>query len=71
VKSGVDITTIAAWLGHAQLTTTHEYVEIDLRSKQAVIASNTTLPELRGGKYPQSDIIAWLENVGRTPNYVQ
>ena len=71
LKSGVDITTIAAWLGHAQLTTTHEYVEIDLRTKQAAIAANSTLPELRGGTYPSSEIIAWLENVGRTKNYVQ
>jgi site-specific recombinase XerD len=37
LRAGVDITTIAAWLGHAQLSTTHSYIEIDLRMKRAAI----------------------------------
>lgn len=36
LHAGADITTIAAWLGHAQLSTTHGYVEIDLRMKQKI-----------------------------------
>src|SRR5262249_47527484 len=49
LKSGVDITTIAAWLGHADLSTTHGYVEIDLRMKQAAVAASATLPDLHRG----------------------
>lgn len=71
LQSGVDITTIAAWLGHAQLATTHAYVEIDLRMKQAVIAAESVLPEIKEGAYPNPDIIDWLENMTRNPNYVQ
>jgi len=71
LQSGVDITTIAAWLGHAQLSTTHDYVEIDLCMKQAAIAADTTLPQLNHGEYPKPDIIDWLESFGRSANYVK
>ena len=45
LEAGVDITTIAAWLGHAQLATTHGYVEVNLRMKQAAVAATATLPD--------------------------
>ena len=71
LQSGVDITTIAAWLGHAQLATTNGYVEIDLRAKQAAIANETALPEACRGEYPSPDLIDWLERIGRRSSYVQ
>jgi integrase/recombinase XerD len=73
LRSGVDITTIAAWLGHAQLTTTHGYVEIDLRMKAAAIAAATPPAGLKPRKYPAPDLINWLEDlrVRAASNYVQ
>jgi integrase/recombinase XerD len=71
LQSGVDITTIAAWLGHAQLSTTHAYVEIDLRMKQAAITKMASFPELSDAVYPAPGIIDWLENIGRGAGYVQ
>ncbi len=71
LQSGVDITTIAAWLGHSQLTTTHAYIEINLRMKQKAIAAADTLPVLNQGSYPQDDLIAWLAKLGRSTSYVQ
>ena len=70
LKHGVDITTIAAWLGHADLSTTHGYVQIDLRMKQAAVAAATALPELRKGVFPSNDLLTWLAKIGRT-NYAQ
>ncbi len=70
LQSGVDITTIAAWLGHSQLTTTHAYIEINLRMKQKAIAAADTLPVLSQGSYPQGDLI-WLAKLGRSTGYVQ
>lgn len=70
LSSGVDITTIAAWLGHADLSTTHGYVEITLRMKQAAVAAASALPDLAGGAFPTGDLLTWLTNLGR-PNYVQ
>jgi len=65
LQSGIDITTIAAWLGHSQLSTTHTYVEIDLRMKQAAIASASALPEIKDVAYPAPDIVDWLEKLSR------
>ncbi|MCP4204303.1 MAG: site-specific integrase [bacterium] len=71
LQSGVDITTIAAWLGHSQITTTHAYVEINLRMKQKAIAVADTLPELNQGTFPQDDLLTWLAALGRSSSYVQ
>jgi site-specific recombinase XerD len=65
LQSGVDITTIAAWLGHAQLKTTHGYVQVSLRMKRAALAGEAAPPELSGGTYPTDSLIDWLEAIGR------
>ena len=69
LHAGVDITTIAAWLGHAQLSTTHGYIEIDLRMKQKAIAAATALPELTYGNFPKGRLLTWLAALGRPPRY--
>jgi integrase/recombinase XerD len=71
LQSGVDITTIAAWLGHADLSTTHAYVQIDLRMKQQAIAALEVPPELARGEFPSDKLIIWLEGLGRPSGYVQ
>ena len=38
LRAGVDINTVRAWLGHASLTTTNMYAEIDLETKARAIA---------------------------------
>ena len=70
LQSGVDITTIAAWLGHSQLTTTHAYIEINLRMRQKATAAADSLPVLNQGTYPKDDLIAWLAKLGRSKSYV-
>jgi len=37
LRSGVDINTIRAWLGHVSLDTTHVYAEVDLQMKQKAL----------------------------------
>ncbi len=37
LQSGVDITTIALWLGHEDPATTHTYIEADLAMKEAAL----------------------------------
>ena len=36
LQAGVDMATIALWLGHERLKTTHQYVEADLQLKEDV-----------------------------------
>jgi integrase/recombinase XerD len=39
LQSGVDLSVIAMWLGHASIQTTHQYLEADLESKQRALAT--------------------------------
>ena len=63
LQSGVEINVIKSWLGHANLQTTHRYVEIDLAMKRKALESC----ELRGKRPPKknpfagADILAWLD----------
>lgn len=39
LRSGVDINTIRAWLGHASLSTTNIYAEVDLEMRAKALAN--------------------------------
>lgn len=66
LRAGVDITVIAAWLGHVDLRTTHQYVEIDLRMKHAAIAeSNASLLDSFENGNLDSTLIGWLDTLGK------
>ena len=41
LRSGVDINTIRAWLGHVSLATTNIYAEVDLRAKEEAMKSTS------------------------------
>lgn len=70
LRAGVCLSVLASWLGHAQLSTTHEYVTADDRMKQEALAAANVLPELSGGAFPPPDVITWLEQLGRRARYV-
>ena len=65
LKSGVDLSTIAHWLGHTSINTTHKYVTIDLEAKQAAIAK--AKPVTRSSRLPRwrtdNDLLTWLESL--------
>src|SRR6516162_3057970 len=56
LRSGVDINTIRAWLGHVSLDTTHVYAEVDLEMKEKALAL-CDLPNNVGAK-------PWRSNPG-------
>lgn len=65
LQSGVELNVIRSWLGHANLQTTHRYVEIDLAMKRKALESC----KLRGKRLPKrnpfagADILAWLDSL--------
>lgn len=63
LQSGVELNVIRCWLGHVSITTTHQYVEIDMKMKQTALEA--CVPP-RSGKRPswqKPDILAWLESL--------
>ncbi len=63
LQSGVDPITIQAWLGHASLNTTHQYMEADLEMKRRALEKCDT-PETTPAPYrPTDEVLAFLESL--------
>ena len=63
LRSGVDLSTIAHWLGHVSVNTTNKYLSIDLEAKREALAKAKPLLKGRRGstKWRQDrNLIAWL-----------
>jgi integrase/recombinase XerD len=59
--SGVDVTVIALWLGHEQVSTTNVYLHADMSQKERAIA-RTTPPNTTPGRYRAPDsLLSFLE----------
>jgi integrase/recombinase XerD len=50
LRSGVDINTIRAWLGHVSIDTTNIYAEVDLQRKAEVLAHSNAFSTTPGTK---------------------
>jgi site-specific recombinase XerD len=64
LRSGVDLSTIAHWLGHVSVNTTNKYLAIDLEAKREALAKAKPLLKgtLRSGKWHKNtNLLAWLE----------
>ncbi len=65
LKSGVDLITIANWLGHSSVNTTNKYAVMDLEMKREALARAKPI-DSRAGKpswRKDPDILAWLESL--------
>lgn len=63
LQSGVDITVIALWLGHASPATTHGYVEADLAMKERALAK-VVPPKAQANRYHPTDaVLHFLETL--------
>ena len=63
LQSGVDPNTIRCWLGHASVTTTNRYVEIDLEMKRRALEG---VKSPRGAKkvaIKDAGLLTWLERL--------
>lgn len=65
LRSGVDLSTIAHWLGHKSINTTQKYLTIDLEAKRAALAK--TEPIAKSRRLPRwrtdKDLLTWLESL--------
>ena len=66
LKSGVDLSTIANWLGHTSVNTTNKYVTMDLEMKKKAMEKAKPLTDKTPshGKWKKNpDLLAWLESL--------
>ncbi len=63
LKSGVDLSSISQWLGHASLNTTNRYATIDLEMKRKAIAQVKTIPRSSRTPWKDRTILGWLESL--------
>jgi integrase/recombinase XerD len=59
--SAVDITVIALWLGHENVTTTQIYLQADMALKQQALDRTTPTASLPGRYRPPDQLLAFLQ----------
>lgn len=63
LQAGIDISTIAIWLGHESIMTTHKYMEADMEMKKRILEKlSDCTPEGRIYK-PKDDILTFLTSL--------
>lgn len=61
LQAGVDLSTIAIWLGHESIETTHKYMTADLHLKECAL-SQVKEPDVKGFRYkPSNDVLNFLD----------
>ncbi len=66
LQSGVELNVIKSWLGHVSITTTSQYIEIDMAMKrEAIERCPPPVPTPPGDSpwHSRQDIIQWLEDL--------
>jgi len=66
LQSGAELNVIKSWLGHVSITTTSQYIEIDMAMKRKAIercAPPAPAPEGESRWHASKDIIQWLEDL--------
>ena len=63
LQSGVDISTIAIWLGHESILTTHKYMEADMEMKRQTLEKMSELEHTAYHFVPKNSVLAFLDSL--------
>jgi integrase/recombinase XerD len=66
LQSGVDLAVIQSWLGHADMNTTHNYIDIDMKMKEKALAKGKqpeSAKKIRQILEKEKDVMLWLESL--------
>ena len=67
LRSGNDINMVSYWLGHADINTTHIYLEIDMEMKRKMI-EKVDAPTINGqAPWHKPGVLEWLNELGKKP----
>jgi len=67
LRSGNEVNMVSYWLGHADINTTHVYVEIDMEMKRRMLEKSPS-PAVNGAApWRQPGILDWLDSLAKAP----
>jgi integrase/recombinase XerD len=67
LRAGNDINMISYWLGHADINTTHIYLEIDMEMKQRMLQKAEAPAVKKPLPWQKPNILQWLKAFGKPP----
>jgi len=65
LHAGNDINTVSYWLGHADLNTTHAYVEIDMETKRKMLETTPAPKISKKALWQRPNVLQWLSQLAR------
>lgn len=67
LRAGNDVTMVSYWLGHADINTTHIYVEIDMEMKRHMLQKAGAPAVKKPLPWQKPDILQWLNALAKGP----
>ena len=67
LRSGNDVNMVSYWLGHADINTTHIYVEIDMEMKRQMLQKAGPPDVKRPLPWQKPNILQWLNSLEKAP----
>ncbi len=67
LRSGNDINMVSYWLGHADLNTTHIYIEIDMEMKRKMLEKTNSPKMKKKAPWHKPEVIQWLDRINKEP----
>ena len=67
LRAGNDINMVSYWLGHADINTTHVYLEIDMEMKRRMIEKAEAPILAKTLPWQKPDLLEWLSRLTKAP----
>lgn len=67
LRAGNDVNMVSYWLGHADINTTHLYVEIDMKMKRQMIEKAGAPAVINAPAWKTPAVLEWLNRLAVTP----
>jgi len=67
LRAGNDINMVGYWLGHADINTTHIYVEIDMEMKRRMLQKTAAPVVNKSLPWQKPDVLQWLTKLEKSP----
>lgn len=67
LRAGNDVNMVSYWLGHADINTTHIYIEIDMEMKRKMIAKAGAPKIGKNTPWHKPHVLQWLDRLAKEP----